>query len=307
MSNSFTRGIFAGDIVLRDVIRQALDRLRARPYLLDDVFRALEEDAETAGRYGARESAQAKEWFLHQDVPVRIADGPEPPVATSLVLEPAGGGEDAATLADVHHEVTDVDARVWAVLAGPLDPVSYDVATGVMVFSDDVTLVIAPGMLVVDREGRELPVLAAPATRVLRLAAGTRGEFRGMTIRGARPPRAVTLASIQESESYTLTVAAYGKPVYLSWLYAIVHYALLWARQALETRGMERVRYSYQPPAQDSVTGVEALRTRGVVVTLMVRQIWVQDEQERIATVSPDVEAVPVGGAFDDSVDVLGG
>lgn len=312
-TNERSVGILPVDLVLRYVLLDGLRELRLYPAIVDQIFRPLLEDDTSAGVYGQDELRQAREWFQNTDVPVRIADGLEPPTATCLTVKVADGQEDALTLADVHYEpVVEDIAAPWPVLAGPFDPVQYDVATGLLTLPDAVALVVVPGMIVVDRAGRELPVVSVPDTHVVGLGEGTPADLQGMTLRAAHPHTFQALESLLESNTYQVGVHVHGEPVYLAYLFALVKYVLYRGREILESRGMEQVRYAWTGPERDSALGeVENLYSRYFTVTAISRSTWAKRSGVRLTDVQVTVRhGTPAPAdpfAVDLNADVLGG
>lgn len=302
--SSTSRGILPVDIVLRSVIQLGLRDMRLHPDLLDDCLSTLTDDDETEIFYGANEAARAKEWFLRTDLPVKIVEGYDPPSATSITIGIHEGQETDATLADGHYETTVVDDTTWQVLAGPLTPTSYDPTAGVIVFPDAFTLFLVPGMLVVDREGGEHPILTA-GTRTATIARGA-FDLTDMTVRGMRPDSKKQLQSVVERETYRIGAWTHGEPIFMSWLFWILKYVMYRARFDLERRGMERVQYSTTGPASVSDVGaVENVFSRFIVVSASVRQVWASRAMGRLYNVDLDLKLSAQGQTVDYEADVL--
>lgn len=266
--------------------------MRRHPEQLDDIFRPLLDDDETAAPYGAADRDAAKRWFLHQDVPVIVASSLEPAVATSLTVLHAGFQEGELSLADVHGTTSVDDDAVWQDVAGPLAAAGYDPQTGIVTFPDDFSLVVVPGMFVVDRQGTAAEVLAVPGVRAVRVAAGAVLDLSSMSVRGARPDRKAALESLVEGETFQVGVWVHGEAAYLGYLSPIVKYVLYQGRFALEKRGMERVRYSGTGPAFVGEVGpTEQMYSQVITVSANVRQTWVARREGRLYSVDLTVTA----------------
>lgn len=284
-----TRGIVPSDIILRRVIIEGLNDLRLHPELLDDVFGTLLAE-DSAATYGQAELDAATRWFRNTDVPVRVSQIPEPPNATSIVIQLADGAENEATLADIHYQPTDSEDRIWPVLAGPTNPKSYDPITGLLTLLDSETLVVIPGMVIVDKNGEEHSIHTVSG-KVIGLGPGLMADFDGFTIRGLRPAQAVALESIREKETYQVGIHVHGNVAYLSWLFPIVKYVLYRGRQELERRGIEDVKYSFTGPEENPMGGsVENIYSRYVNVQASCRQTWVKKTEGRIYNVDTDLQ-----------------
>lgn len=296
-------GILPGDLILQTALQAGLADLRRDPTLLDDIFATLVQDDESAQTYGVADAAEAKRWFQNTDVPVRLTNGLEPPSGTCLSVQLADGHEDEMTTGDVHYQrVSPVDLP-WPALAGPLTPASYDPATGTLVLPN-LTLVVVPGMTVVDRTGAAFPVVDVPAQGTLVLGPGVQGDFVGAVIKGARPAVYRDLASIEESETWQVGVHVVGEPVYLSYLFPIVRYTLYRLREDLEGRGLEQVRYAWTGVEKDSGWGVENLFSRYLTITSKARATWVRRSGEVYTAVNAQVVVKNPFG--DDAMAVVG-
>lgn len=294
-------GILPTDLVLRSVIQDALVELRQHPYLLDLVFAPLLAD-KTFMKYGQAQIDAAKRWFLRTEIPVIVAESLEPPRATCITVGFADGAEELNTLADVHYEVTADDDRAWPALAGPFDPVSWAPVTGRLVLPATVTdaLVVVPGMVLVDATGKLVPVLEVPEAGVVRVAAGTLADWRGVTIRGARPAKVMTLGSVTETETYQIGTHVHGKVEYLHFLFPIVKFLLYRVRPQLEARGIERLQCAFSGTEQDQAYGQnEQVYSRYVTMKGALRQIWPQAIDARIYSVDYDLAAAQDGVVVD--------
>jgi hypothetical protein len=310
--NSKSKGILPTDLIIKSVVERGLADLRRYPYLLDDIFSPLSDDDETNRVYGKKLSDQGREWFLNNQVYVRIADSIDPPKMPCVVISLAESREDKTTLADVHYEPSVPDDRAWPSLAGPVDPVSYDPATGLLVLPPSVTLVVVPGMIVVDRTGIQHTVLSSPQPTVVELPKGLSNDLTGLTVRGARPVRTHFLESVVETQTYRLGVHVAGKAAYMSFLFPIMQYVMYREQNALEGRGFEQVDLSFSGPERFTEAGeTNEVYSRYITLTGAVRQTWTKsnDGFDRMYSMTLAGNVMPTSG--DDSVDldgdVLGG
>lgn len=289
-------GVFQSDVIIRTALEQAIADMRANPWLLDYVFSSLRDDTLTSSAYGEKEIAQAKKWFLKTEIPVmlsaRVPDGARYPVVVTLDL--LSSTEEENSLADIHyHPQEDVEVE-WHALTSRFDPVRYDVLTGRMEVSSTVgdELVIARGMVVVDRVGKTHEITEVESRTVFYIAKNTVADFHGSFIKPARPSYVAGLEGAAFKESYAIGCHVLsGEAVHLFYLHSIVVFALLRYRQSLlEDRGFERsfiasTAFDYEPGLTPEVGFWRTINMIG-----HVRQVWPK-------TLSPKLTNLDVSAA----------
>lgn len=302
------KGIYQSDLLFRTGLILAIQDLRANPYLLDFCFAGLLDDSATADAYGARERDRAKTWFLRTDIPVVMDYNLDPPSGSIVSVAIVDSSEAENTLGDVHYVTQEFVPSVQGDLLGPLTPASYDAATGTVQLSstDAAELVVAPGMLLVDRAGRVSAVLSVPDKQWagrFRIKAGLVLDLTGARIRGAEPPLVMSVESLEFKEGYRVGCHGLGEAYYCTWLWSIISFALLRYKQRLfEARGLERTTMGSSPLALDGRWGnTQKLFTRFITLTGYVRNAWPKDISRRIGSVDSQPgfsKKNTVGGGF---------
>ncbi len=61
-------GIVQSDLLVRVAITKTIEEMRKNPWLIDDCFSDLIEDPLLRDVYGAKEIANAKEWFANNKI-----------------------------------------------------------------------------------------------------------------------------------------------------------------------------------------------------------------------------------------------
>lgn len=301
MATTEALGIHQSDILIRGAVIAAIADLRANPYLLDYVFASLPVDTLTARAYGTGEVERAKDWFLHTEIKVYLNVNMNNVQFPCISIALANSVEDDTTLGDVHYEPQEDTDLSWPVLAGPLTPVSYDVATGTVVFTSAALggLILAPGMLLVDRAGRQHQILEVPDyTTTAVIAPGTTADFTDVSVRAARPTQITGIESASYKETYSLGCHTDSEAVYVTYLHSILIFALLRYKETLlEGRGFERSVLSSSDLRRDEEILPELLFSRYVQVTGYVRQAWPKVRSDKVSAVFtqplPD-QVVPV-------------
>lgn len=285
-------GIFQGDVILRSAVVEALRRLRDSPQLVDDVFRSLAEDHLTSADYGEKEMEQAKNWFLKTEIPVSMSwrlDEPKFPIISISQQESA---EAENTLGDVHYVTSEETEADWPAISGPFSPVSFSPSSGLMVIPQGPLgqLVLAPGMYIVDHDGRPHLVEEVLDDDTVSIAAGTVADFRGSILKGAKPRLVTMVESANFRETYQIGCHVQGESFYLTWLHSVLTFALLKYRQELlEARGFERSSVVSSEFRRNGDFDQEIVYSRGITVTGYVRQYWPKDVTEQIQATGTQV------------------
>lgn len=283
-------GIFQSDIAIRSAIIMAIADLRANPWLLDYVFASLPKDELTMKAYGEKEVAAAKKWFSNTNIPVflnvRQDDSSLPCI--SIMLQDSTEAEN--TLGDIHYVPSEqVATNTWPILAGPFNPITYSAATGIMQVPDSIGngIIIAPGMVLVDKIGKSYPILEVFSRSSFTIASGTIADFGSALLKGAKPAFIAQLESLSMKETYVLGCHVQGEPVFLTYLHSILVFILLRYKQALlEARGFERSVINSTDLRKNSSFDPEVVFSRFISITGYVRQYWPKTIDQRITSTS---------------------
>jgi len=282
------KGIHQSDIIIRTALTMAIADMRANPWLLDHVFASLIQDEQTAATYGEKEVKKAKDWFLSTNIPIvldyRFDEVEKAMVSISLVES----AEAENTLADVHYIPQEEVESSWPPLTASFTPTAFHPATGIMKLPTKIadSLIIVPGMLVVDAVGRTHEITEVTAKNTIVITAGTVANFTNAVIKGKKPRLLQEIESLSFRETYRIGCHVHGEPFHLTWLHSIISFCLLRYKQALlEARGFERSTMSSTPFAKNEALGAENYWTRFINVIGYVRNYWPKALNERLQSV----------------------
>lgn len=282
-------GIVQSDLLIRAAVMEAIRDLRANDYLLDYVFASLPQDPLTAQEFGDAEVRRAKEWFLNTEVKVYLNVNINTVQFPCITIALASSTEEETTLGDTHYEPREQTDRDWPIYAGPLTPEDYDLESGRMVLREqDVgSMVLAAGMLVVDRAGNTYPIVEVPDfSAVVRIAPNVSADFTDMTVRPARPAYITAIESASYKEIYSMGCHVDSEAVHATYLHSILVFALLRYKETLlEGRGYERTSLSSSDLRRDEEALPEQVYSRYTQVTGYVRQAWPKVTSPKVAAV----------------------
>ena len=270
-------GIHQSDIIIRSAIEAGLADLRANPWLLDYVFASLPQDVITWRDYGEKSVQEAKKWFVNTHIPVSVMprlDESKWPQITIELLESSEVVPET-TIGDVNYEPEEENDSTWPALTPQFTPVSYVPSTGLVKLAAAPEAWMAKGMYIVDRQGQAHEIIDVIDDKTFKIDPGTVADFRMATIKGHRPTWKVAVESSSFKESYRIGIHVSGEPVHLTWLHAIVQFALLRYKQVLmEARGFERSTFGSSQVSLNERIEAENILSRYVTVTGYVRQFW---------------------------------
>jgi len=289
-------GVHQSDVLIRSALILGMADIRKNPFLLDHIFGSLPNDLITNKEYGKKQVDAAKKWFLNTNIPVFMntrLDEAKFPCITIALLE---SNEDANTFGDIHYkpyqELDGTTPDVWAVLAGPFTPTSYDYVTGEMVLPDSVVaaVTLSTKMVIVDASGTTHAIEDASDIDTITLAAGTVANFAGSTIRIARPPKLIAIESVLFKETYAVGCHTQGESVHLTWLHSIITFILLrYREELLEARGFERSVLSSGDFSRNEMTENELTYVRFIKIAGYVRTYWPKSISDKITGVETNL------------------
>jgi hypothetical protein len=276
--NTEALGVFQSDVIIRSAVVEGINDLRRNPWLLNYVFASLAKDNLTVDEYGYNEIERAKEWFQRTNVSVVWNVGTNDPKfpCISIALMSSQEVESEGTLSDTHYQPFEDNNWDWPVLVGPTTPTAYVYTTGLMTIDPAaLAVVLAPGMVVVTKAGRQYPILEVVETNSFTITAGTVDDFGGMVIKTANPAYITELESAVFREVYTLGSHCDSEPVHLTYLHSILVFILRrYAQSLLEARGYERSTINSTDFKVEGDTAPEFLYSRYIQITGSVRQSW---------------------------------
>jgi hypothetical protein len=281
-------GIHQSDIVIRSAIEAALADLRANHWLLDYVFASLPQDTLTWKEYGEKDLQEAKKWFMTTNVPVSVLPRMNESKWPQITIELMESSEvvPESTMGDVNYDPNEYNDRTWPALTPQFTPVSYVPSTGVIKLAGECEAWLGPGMYLVDRQGQAHEIIEVIDQSQFKIDPSTVADFRGCVIKGHRPAWNVSVESSSFKETYRIGVHVQNEPAHLTWLHAIVQFALLRYKQVLmEGRGFERSTISSPQIGVDQRFEAENIFTRFITISGYVRQFWPK-------TVAPVIDGV---------------
>lgn len=306
-------GIHQSEIIIRSALQQGLAEMRAKPWLLDYCFGSLPLDDLTKNDYGQSLLDQAKQWFLQQDIPVKMNTANQPPTTFPCIsIQLVSSTEDAKTHGDIHYEPFEDSDLMWPILYGPFDAVSYDPKTGVLGLPLDIIgkFVVARGQLVIDRTGGMHQITDLHDNHTVVIEKNAVGDFTGAAIKGQPPAFVASMESVVFQESYQIGCHAQGQPEQLTWLHSIVTFILLAYKQTLlERRNFERSTIQSSDFTDNPFLGSdngEMVYSRFVTITGFVRQMWPGGIAYKATGVETQPSIIGGGNMFpSDTVDQL--
>lgn len=290
--------ILATDILIKSMFESALTDLRANPWILDDIFGGLAEDALARTDYGYKEVEGAKKWFLSQDIPVllqwRMADTPPIPC---ISIAYKGGREmtERTSLGDMHLNGNFFPEPEIVGLLKVYDnftPKKYDKATGIMTFPDQITTKdLIPGQfLVSEKTGKAYIIKEIVGINDFKIAENVDDDFFEAYI---APPTSVW--NVQReltyfSEGYSIGIHAQGNPSQTMWLWQVAIYALFRYKEAfLEGRGFELSTLSFSGLEKNNSFPSENIFSRYIELDGQVQANWIKYIAPKLQTVKGEV------------------
>lgn len=286
-------GIHQSDIVVRSALVAAIADLRANPWLLNYVFASLPRDPLTMKDYGEREVEQAKKWFLSTNIPVFMNTRSDHATFPCISIGLQESTEAESTMADVHHQPEEDNDSSWPVLVGPFTPTKYDAATGTVTVSEATaaTIIIATGMILIDRVGNQHKVLDVLDDTSFQIKPGTIVDLTDAVLKGNRPSFVTNLESVVYRETYSIGCHAQNEPTHLMYLHSIILFCLLRYKEALlEARGFERSIANSSDLRRNESFAEEQTFSRWINLSGYVRQYWPKKTLPKITGVSTEVE-----------------
>ncbi len=287
------QGIFQSDIIIRSALVEGMDDLRRNPWLLSYCFANEAQDSLTRARYGERDIAEATRWFQNNAVSVRMIPIGNEAKAATISIKLVSSSEAEVTTADTHYIPQEENELQWPDLLGPLNPIGYDPATGIITCPEGSigSFIIVSDMLVLLQDGTTIPVVSAPGPDTLQIRPGPVGKLDGLRVRGQPPTGINFLESVLYAETYQIGIHVAAEPTYLTWLHSIVCFILLrYKKTLLESRGFEQSIFSSSDFSRNPIVDTEQFYSRYITITGKVRQYWPSVFNQKIVIVRPDLE-----------------
>lgn len=289
-------GIFQTDVIICEMLKQGLEDMRKDVWLLDDVFSSLLSTPIISEKYGAKEIANAKDWFLNNkiDVLMRYRTDKDTLPCITVSLGNSSEIEDMKSLGDLSHEVETIMpntiGKPISYIVKPFTPSAYDSTTGILSVPKSVKLRGArAGQILVDPDtgnGYEIVEIVPQGIRI-----GVDQEL-SLTRAGIIPKFPFYRVRRERSffqESITIGCHVHGDPASLLWLHAITSYLILRYREALlEARCFTQSSISSSdlvPNGSFEGPGGENAYSRYITLSGMVENSWLKSPRRVIEAV----------------------
>jgi hypothetical protein len=270
-------GVFQADLILRSAIIEAINDLRANPWLLRYCFNGLILDPLTKDEYGKNEVDRAVEWFITHDIPVFLDTRKDPVKLPAISIKLVSSTEDAATLADVHYDPTEDSSISEFKLTQNFNAISYDQNTGKVTIPKDIgdSFILAAGQVLVDKAGNQFGILEVLDFNVFRISKNLITDLSNSYIKGKDPAYIATLESMYFKETCQLGLHVAGEQVHLVYLHSIMQFILLRYKQSLlEARNLERTQISSSDFGLNPAFEKELVYSRYITVTGYTKNVW---------------------------------
>ena len=284
------------DLILRSALIAGIRDLRARPYLLADVFSQCATDALLQQEFGYKEIKRATDWFLKVNLPVVLQhrlDSVELPCISIALL--SSGERVGETYLGDYGDTEDLDDSQTfnqsdagidpLVILGPFTPAAYDPSTGIVTLPSSLsTDFVVPDQLLVDRtRNLAYPIASVPTDSTFTIKPGTVADFTEAIVM----PRYQTLGLTREramfSETYQIGCHAAGDAVELLWLHSIVTFILLrYKNFYLDARGLTRTTFTSSDFVRNPAYEGQNVFSRYVTLQAIVEQNWVADVSSKL-------------------------
>jgi len=278
--------IFAGDMVIRNLIDLSLQDMRKNIWLFDDIFSSFTTDPYLAAA-GAKEIENAKNWFLNNRVDVLLRyriDKDQFPCVT-VGLGSSVEKDDMKHLADLTPFVetlmpADIGKPI-PYMVRPFTPLGFDVQTKTLLTPDTVDLgYVNAGMILVNPDNSVGYVITGTNSQGITIALDTSPAGTVFGVVPQYPVYKVRREHTFFQENYQIGCHVHGDPAPLLWLHAIVLYSILRYREVLlEGKNFSQSSVSSTDLVADSSLGGaagELVYSRFINLTGMVENSWLK-------------------------------
>jgi hypothetical protein len=298
------------DLILRSALIAGLKDLRAKPYLIDDIFSQAAQDTLLQQEFGYAEIARVKKWFLGINVPVVMQhrlDSVELP-CISIALMSSGERTGETYLGDFGDNEEIDDTQVFSsktaqiepvVILGPFSPKAYDPATGLITLPDALTTEwLFPGQLLVDRKhNTAYSILTVVDLQTFTIAEDTVADFSDAIVMPRYQTMSLTRERAMFSETYQIGCHVSGDAVELLWLHSIVVFCLQRYKQSLlDGRGLTRTTFSSSDFVKNPAYEGQNVYSRYVTMTAVVENNWIASVNQKLEGIVLDSLRVMDGG-----------
>lgn len=290
------KGIFAPDVVIKNLLDAGIKDLRANKWELELIFAYMLDDP----RLGDKERQRAVNWFVNTDIPVlwnlRLTQDTFPSISYTLM----GGEETEETLSSIHYDTSEDKLAEWEPITPKFNP-NYNSATGVVTIPDSILDLVSLNetMVLVTGTGVEYP-LTDYDEGVFNIGIGLRVDLKDSVIKNTSGRLISNIESVNFKEIIRIGIHSTNDPVTAIWLFSIVKYILLkYNRVLLENRGFECLSMSYGPYDRDPIFPTENITSRIITITGKARDNWSSLQSEKVGDATVGLNVSPVSTVTD--------
>lgn len=291
------KGIFAPDVVIKNLLDTGIRDLRANQWELQLVFSYMLEDATT----GQKEIKRATDWFLNSEIPVLWNLQLRPDTMPSISYALQGGEQNEETLADIHYDTQEAKVADWEPISQTFSP-TYTPTTGLVKIPSSVMDIVPVNdtMVMVTGAGVTYPMTNLSLPDGFIIDKNLVVDLKNSVIKNSYPRLLSNIESKSFKEIIRVGIHAIGDPVQAIWLFSICKYILLkYNRVLLEARGLECTSMSYGPYDKDPSFPAEQVYSRLFTIVGKARDNWSSLQSERIAQVEVSPKYAPAPATFD--------
>ncbi len=297
-------GIIQSDMIIQTAIEAGLEELRAQPWLLDFALQFYLNDELTVKAYGEKNLERAKNFFLTNDVQVRLDVAATQAEVPTITITSGDGQESWTTLADVADtpvERVNTQSVIAQAPALTFTPVKFEVATGTVTLNDkQSTANVYAGMRVLDTVNSvhyAITEVLDDQSFIIDSDPDSPPSLKRAQVVDASDLWVVTLQSATHRETYQIMVEVQGEPIHAIVLHSMLMFILYrYKKDLLHKRGFENVNI-----AKSALTGpygpsdTQLFFRRGVTVTGHVTHTWPDEIKPAIQGVNVELAVMAEG------------
>jgi hypothetical protein len=298
-TGSVVKGIFAPDVVIKNLLDTGLADLRANKWELELIFAYMMDDP----KLGDKERQRAISWFINTDIPVLWNLSLRPDTFPSVSFSLIGGEQQEETLASLHYDGQENKLAEWEPITPKFNP-NYDPVTGIVTIPPTILDLVSINnrMVMVTGRGVSFPLTYLKYDNTFPIAKGLIVDLKDSVIKNIDSRLLSKVESVSFKEIIRVGIHSINDPVTAIWLFSIVKYVLLkYNRVLLEGRGFECLSMSYGPYDKDPNFPVENVTSRLITITGKARDNWSSLQSERASNVSVGLKVSPISTETDNT------
>jgi len=303
--NSCTKGIFPGDIIIKNAIELAIDDMRKNPYIIDDVFASLIENPLLNKKYGIKEVSRAREFILNNKIHYFMAGRVDKEAFPCITISIGSSREDdsLATLGDNTDIVEELDpseiGKKITYIIPPFIPDKYDKETGIITAPEGLEgyELVRGSMVAIDPEtGAGFIITGKSPNNGIQIAAGS--DLTGSKV-AIVPEYHVYITRRERATSkevYNIGCHTHGDPSTAIFLFSVVKYCLYRYRESLlEHENFQLTSIQASEFIKNQAFDIENVYSRFITLTGQCEETWLKTPYRIIEAITLD-DVVPESG-----------